>query len=520
MVSSLLEPFYRCGRILKIIYLILKFGLDRALVNIPILRMFRWIVWFNPFYWKIERQHLSRGARLTLALEALGPIFVKLGQLLSTRRDILPEDIIDALTKLQDRVQAFDPRIARKIIESELGSPIESLFNHFQAEPLASASIAQVHAAELKTGQEVIIKVLRPHIKEQIERDIGILLFLSKCMESISRSAQRIHLTGIVKELERTLKNELDLVKEASNASQLRRQFQHSSSLYIPTIYWEYTHTKVLVMERVHGISVSQNKILLEKGFNLHEVAKTGIEVFYTQVFQNAFFHADLHPGNVFIAPHSHKKPCWILIDFGIVGTLSKTDQHYLASNFLAFIDRDYARVAELHLESGWVPQNVRVDILEAAIRGVCEPLFEQAPAQISLGQTLLRLIKIAREFKMEVMPELLLLQKTLVNIEGLAKQLDPDINMWIVARPILEKWMKEQIGWRHLWKRFKQVLPSISESLPELPQMMYRALNRAAYPSHPIEPLPKPFLSLRSFFAGLVIGLALCGILLYQFHP
>lgn len=516
----MLNTFRRSVRILKITYIILKYGLDRVLFRLPLLQLFKWLCWFNPFYWQIQCQHLSTGERLRLALEELGPIFVKFGQILSTRRDVIPEEIVEALTKLQDQVKSFDPAMAVRIVETALGRPIESVFSRFDEEALASASIAQVHAAELKTGQEVIVKVLRPNIKEQIAQDIAILRRLAKILEALHHAARRIHVVGIVDELARTLDNELDLLKEAANASQLRRQFQDSAILSIPKIYWEWTHTKVLVMDRVYGISVNDKNALLAAQFSLKEVAKTGIEAFYTQVFRNAFFHADMHPGNVFIAPHSQKKPCWILIDFGIVGTLSKENQHYLAANFLAFIDRNYRRVAELHLESAWVPPNVRVDVLESAIRSVCEPMFELPQNQISLGQTLLRLIKIAREFKMEVMPELLLLQKTLVNIEGVAKQLDPDINMWIVARPILEKWMKEQIGWRHFWKRFKEQLPTITERLPEIPELVYQILKGPAYAATERKFIhdKNPIFARKTFWLGAFFGFAVSGFFLLHF--
>ncbi len=491
MTLLLLKPLRQSCRIVKIVYIILKFGLDRALFNFPLFSVFRGLVWLNPFYWQVRKQHLPRGERLRLALEALGPLFVKFGQILSTRYDVLPDDVVEALTKLQDQVQPFDSQIAIQTIEAELGGPISQFFDSFEKEAFASASISQVHAARLKTGEDVIIKVLRPQIKEAIAQDISILASLAHFFERISKAARRIHASGIVEEINRTLQNELDLVKEAANASQLRRQFAKESSLYIPRIYWELTRTKVLVMERIYGIAVGDIAALQQQGFSLLEVATVGIQSFYTQVFKNAFFHADMHPGNIFIAPHSQAHPCWILIDFGIVGTLSKEDQYYLAANFLAFIDRDYRRVAELHLESGWVPQNVRVDVLESAIRSVCEPIFELPQNQISMGQTLFRLIKIAREFKMEVMPELLLLQKTLVNVEGLARRLAPDINMWTIARPILEKWMKNKLGWRSLVSRFKEQLPTLNERLPEIPHLVFQALkNVTSKPNHsPLTP-------------------------------
>ncbi|MCX7122704.1 MAG: 2-polyprenylphenol 6-hydroxylase [Gammaproteobacteria bacterium] len=519
----LFKPFRQIFRIVKIIYIMLKFGLDRALFNLPLFSLFKSFFWFNPFYWHIRKQKLTRGERLRLALEALGPLFIKFGQILSTRYDVLPDDIVESLAKLQDQVKPFDSNIAIQTIESELGGPIDQFFDHFEKEAFASASISQVHAARLKTGEEVIIKVLRPHIKEEIAQDISILNTLAKILERISGSARRIHATGIVDEINRTLQNELDLVKEAANASQLRRQFLTDPRLYIPKIYWEVTRTKVLVMERVYGIAVGDADALHEKGFSLLEVATVGIQAFYTQVFSNAFFHADMHPGNIFIASNSQAHPCWILIDFGIVGTLSKEDQYYLASNFLAFIDRDYRRVAELHLESGWVPKNVRIDVLESAIRGVCEPIFELPQNQISMGQTLFRLIKIAREFKMEVMPQLLLLQKTLVNVEGLARKLAPEINMWLIARPILEKWMKSKLGWKSLLHRLKEQLPTLNERLPEIPHLIFQALkNVQSKQENPtvdkhLPPTRWPlFKRWTGFILGLLIGI---GIMIIYFH-
>ncbi len=462
---------------INIFYVISKYGLDRVLFRLPFFKALKWTVWFNPFYWKLRRQKLSRGERLRLALEELGPLFVKFGQLLSTRRDFLPDDLALELSKLQDQVPPFDSALAIQAIETELNRPLFEVFEEFSTEALASASISQVHSARLKTGTEVVVKVLRPAIEMEVARDISLLLTLSRVLEHFSKSAKRIHLVEIVKELERTLQNELDLMQEAANASQFRRQFAHSPLLYIPKIEWDYRRKRILVMERVYGLPVNQPALLLDAGFDLKEIAKRGVEIFYTQVFENGFFHADMHPGNLFVAREPRAMPRWIMIDFGIVGTLSKANQHYLAANFLAFIDRDYRRVAELHLESKWVPQHVRVDVLESAIRSVCEPLFELPQNRVSLGQTLLRLIQIARQFKMIVMPELLLLQKTLVSIEGVARQLDPEIDMWKISRPILEKWMRDQVGFKTLFRRLKEELPVIMERLPEIPQLLYQAL-------------------------------------------
>ena len=472
-------------RALEIYFVILKYGLDRAVLRLPLLRAFKFILWLNPFYWRLKKLNLSRGERLTRALESLGPIFVKFGQLLSTRRDILPEDISVALSKLQDRVKPFSASIAKTLIETALAAPIQTLFDQFDAEPMASASIAQVHAAKLHGGEDVIIKVLRPNIHTIVNQDLALLKRGAYWVQRCSRMMRQFNLTGMVLELERTLHNELDLIKEAANASQLKRNSaKDHQQLYIPKIYWDYCRKNVLVMERIYGIPVADKAALLRAGLNLKRVGEQGLRLFYQQVFQDSFFHADLHPGNLFIHPDYHETPQWIMVDFGIVGTLSKENQHYLAANFLAFINRDYRRVAELHLESGWVPKNVRVDILETAIRSVCEPIFELPPTHTSVGQTLMRLLLIAREFNMEIMPELLLLQKSLINIEGVVKFLDPEIDAWGVARPTLEKWMKQQVGLRGLCKQFKQELPVIINKLPELPGLLYKVLKAQADPT------------------------------------
>lgn len=504
------QPIRQFFRGIKIVYVILKYGLDRALLRLSFLRALRWTAWFNPFYWQIKRKNLGRGERLRLALEELGPLFVKLGQLLSTRRDLLPDDLVLELSKLQDRVPPFDSKIAIATIEAELGQSITTIFDSFSETALASASIAQVHEARLKTGEEVVVKVLRPNIEIEVSQDISLLYSLAKVLEYVSKSARRIHLKDLISELARTLKSELDLIQEAANASQLRREFKDSPLVYIPKIYWDFTRTRVMVTERIYGIPVNQPELLIEKGFDLASVAKRGVELFYIQVFEHGFFHADMHPGNLFIAHQPVQAPRWILIDFGIVGTLSKDNQHYLAANFLAFIDRDYRRVAELHLESKWVPQHVRVDVLETAIRSVCEPLFELPQNRVSLGQTLLRLIQIARQFKMEVMPEMLLLQKTLVSIEGVARQLDPDIDMWKISRPILEKWMRGQIGIRSLLRRLRFELPVITERLPELPQLIYQVLKKQEQQVEKVIIKEKNYLLSTVLFGfGLLAGIA-----------
>lgn len=469
-------------RFIKIYYIFLKYGLDRALVRLPILKTFKFVVWFNPFYWRLQKSTLTRGERLTLALEQLGPLFVKLGQVLSTRRDILPNDIVSTLSKLQDRVKPFDTIDAKILIEAALEAKISTLFASFDDRPLASASIAQVYAAKLHTGEDIIVKVLRPNVAEDVTQDLAILKWGAFWLELFSPSFKHFNFKSVIAELERTLSDELDLIKEAANASQLRRNFEHRQGLHIPKVYWHYCRKTVLVMERIYGIPVLNKPQLISQGFNLKQVGEKGLTLFYTQVFEDSFFHADLHPGNLFIDPQNIKDPNWMLVDFGIVGTLSKENQHYLAANFMAFIDRDYRRVAELHLESGWVPNDVRVDILESAIRSVCEPIFELPQQHISIGQTLLRLLMIAKQFNMEVKPEMLLLQKSLISIEGVVKYLDHDVNIWAIARPILKRWMKRQVGVRGLMHEFRKELPVIVDKLPELPGLLYQVLKQKAH--------------------------------------
>jgi ubiquinone biosynthesis protein len=502
-------------RFIKIYYVFLKYGLDRALLRLPLLKAFKFIVWFNPFYWHLRKLQLSRGERLTLALEQLGPIFVKLGQLLSTRRDVLPPDIVLTLSKLQDQVKAFNTFEAQALIETALDGPLTQIFANFNPTPLASASIAQVYAATLPSGEDVIVKVLRPNVHEEVSQDLAILRWGAFWLELFSKTLQRFNLKSIVLELERTLNDELDLIKEAANASQLKRNFSHRTGLHIPQVYWRYCRKNVLVMERIYGIPILNKEELLRRGFDLKTVGEKGLTLFYTQVFEDSFFHADLHPGNLFINPANVATPEWMLVDFGIVGTLSKENQRYLAANFLAFIDRDYRRVAELHLESGWVPNEVRVDILEAAIRSVCEPIFELPQQHISIGQTLFRLLLIARQFNMEVMPEMLLLQKSLISIEGVVKNLDPNINIWAIARPILARWMKHQVGIRSITRAFRKELPLIIDKLPELPGLLYQVLKQKAHPTPPTKNINEPKFSQLKWLIllpiiTLIIGLCL----------
>jgi len=420
---------------------------------------------------------LSRGDRLRLALEELGPVFVKFGQILSTRRDLLPDDMAESLKTLQDRVPPFPSDAARNIIETSLGAPVSELFKEFSADPMASASVAQVHAATLLNGQEVVVKVLRPGIEKVIQQDLALMYLMANLLEKYWTEGKRLHPVEVVEDYDSTIHDELDLQREAANASQLRRNFENSSLIYIPFIDWDYTRKSVLVMERIHGIPIADIPALKAAGVNLKVLAEKGVEIFFTQVFRDSFFHADMHPGNIFVDVSNPADPKYIAIDFGIVGTLAPDDQSYLARNLLAFFRRDYRQVAELHIQSGWVPADTRVNEFEAAIRTVCEPIFEKPLKDISFGHFLLRLFQTARRFNMEVQPQLVLLQKTLLNVEGLGRQLYPELDLWSTAQPFLENWMRKRIGPSGLIKSLQTHLPSWLEQSPEMPQLIHDAL-------------------------------------------
>src|SRR5690554_283723 len=422
---------------------------------------------------------LSRGDRLRLALEELGPVFVKFGQILSTRRDLLPDDMAESLKTLQDRVPPFPSDVARNIIETSLGAPVEELFKEFGADPLASASVAQVHAATLMNGQEVVVKVLRPGIEKVIRQDLALMYLMANLLEKYWTEGKRLHPVEVVADYDSTIHDELDLQREAANASQLRRNFDNSSLIYIPFIDWDYTRKTVMVMERIHGIPIADVPALKAAGVDLKVLAEKGVEIFFTQVFRDSFFHADMHPGNIFVDVSNPADPKYIAIDFGIVGTLAPDDQSYLARNLLAFFRRDYRQVAQLHIQSGWVPPETRVNEFEAAIRTVCEPIFERPLKDISFGHFLLRLFQTARRFNMEVQPQLVLLQKTLLNVEGLGRQLYPELDLWSTAQPFLEKWMRKRIGPSGLIKSVRQHLPDWLEQTPEVPQLIFEAMSQ-----------------------------------------
>ncbi len=468
----------RIGQALRLMFIswtLLRNGLDELLLATHLFRPLRFLRWF--MWWRVLRnRELERGVRIRRTLEDLGPIFVKFGQILSTRRDLLPDDIAIELAKLQDRVPPFPGEKARAIIEKAYGQPLSSVFSEFDTTPLASASIAQVHTARLLDGTDVVVKVLRPDIEPVIRRDISLMYILADKMQRYWREGRRLRPREVVREFEKNLIDELDLMRESASATQIRRNFSTSDLLYVPEVYWPHCRRNVMVMERIHGIPVSNIEAIRHSGIDLKGLAERGVEIFFTQVFRHNFFHADMHPGNIFVS-HAGQ---YMAVDFGIVGTLSHDDQRYLAENFLAFFKRDYQRVAELHVESGWVPADTRVDEFEAAIRTVCEPIFERPLAEISFGQLLLRLFQTARRFNMEVQPQLVLLQKTLLNIEGLGRDLYPELDLWQTAKPFLERWMSEQLGSRAFLKRIKDNVPKWGEKLPQIPSLIHDVLEQA----------------------------------------
>jgi ubiquinone biosynthesis protein len=468
-------------RLFEIHRALVRHGLDDFVRATHLYRPFRFLFYLSPWTWFQRSAGATRGERLRLALEELGPIFVKFGQAVSTRRDLLPVEIADELAKLQDRVPPFESAVAVATVEQAFGRPLADIFATFEAAPLAAASIAQVHAATLKSGEEVVVKILRPGMHEVIERDLQVLGTLAALADEYWEDARRLRPTELVSEYRKTILDELDLMREAGNAAQLKRNFAGSTLLYVPAVYWDYCRGNVMVMERIHGIIVSRMDELRARGTNIAKLAENGVEIFFTQVFRHNFFHADMHPGNIFVQTDDPQNPRYAAVDFGIVGTLQPRDQHYLAENFLAFFDRDYGRVATLHIESGWVPRSARVDELESAVRTVCEPIFNKPLAEISFAQVLLRLFEVARRFDMQIQPQLVLLQKTLLNIEGLGRQLYPELDLWKTARPILQRWMRERMSPRTLLKQARAQLPDTLAALQQLPQLFSTAVREAA---------------------------------------
>ena len=466
----------RLLRLIRIFFIAWRFGLDEFALAAGGTR------WAGPLRVSrslggTARTAAPRAVRLRQALEALGPIFVKFGQVLSTRRDLLPADISDELAKLQDQVPPFSAAIARVEIERAFGKPVEQVFGQFDPEPVASASIAQVHFAILPDGTEAAVKILRPGMEPVIERDLALMDTAAGLIERLWADGKRLKPREVVGEFARHLHDELDLMREAANASQLRRNFLDSPLLAVPEIYWDFCASTVMTMQRMHGIPISHVAQLRNAGVDIPALARAGVEIFFTQVFRDGFFHADMHPGNILVSTAEAEKGRYIALDFGIMGTLTEIDKNYLAQNFLAFFNRDYKRVAEVHLESGWVPATTRVDELETAIRAVCEPIFDRPLREIRLGHVLLRLFQTSRRFGVEIQPQLVMLQKTLLNIEGLGRDLDPDLDLWKTAKPYLERWMSTQMGWRGFVRNLKQEIPRWANLLPQLPRLTHRLL-------------------------------------------
>ncbi|HEX5803250.1 MAG TPA: ubiquinone biosynthesis regulatory protein kinase UbiB [Azospira sp.] len=479
----------RLFRLAKILAVSSRYGLDEMLLEHEPSGRLATLSRALHFWRRFDE---PQAVRLRKALEALGPIFVKFGQVLSTRRDLMPPDIADELAKLQDRVPPFSSAQALAEIEKAYGKPASEVFAEFSAEPVASASVAQVHLARLPDGRDVAVKILRPNMRGVIDHDLSLMDTLAGLIEKVWSDGKRLKPREVVAEFAKYLRDELDLMREASNCSQLRRNFEGSTLLLVPEVYWDWCTSSVMVMERMRGIPISQKEALIEAGVDLKALSRAGVEIFFTQVFRDGFFHADMHPGNIFVATEGHpgvgSHGRYIALDFGIVGTLTDTDKNYLAQNFLAFFQRDYKRVAQAHVEAGWAPADTRVDEFEAAIRAVCEPIFDRPLKEISFGKVLLRLFQTSRRFNVEIQPQLVMLQKTLLNIEGLGRQLDPDLDLWKTAKPFLERWMSEQLGWRGLKKSLAMEAPNWAHTLPQLPRLAHQALSRP--PAADIAPL------------------------------
>lgn len=466
------------SRLLVILWTVWRFGLDDLALSGLRRRRFQLLRRATRLG---RRWQQPRGVRLRLALERLGPIFVKFGQVLSTRRDLLPVDVALELAKLQDRVPPFPAAVSREMVERAFGRPLEELFASFDAEPVASASIAQVHFAVLKDGREVAVKVLRPGMLDIIDDDLSLMRRLAVWIERFSADGRRLKPREVVAEFDMYLHDELDLVREAANAAQLRRNMDGLDLVMVPEMHWDLCSSEVIVMERMKGVPISQRAVLEEAGIDIKKLARDGVTIFFTQVFRDGFFHADMHPGNiqVSLAPETFGR--YIALDFGIIGTLTEVDKDYLAQNFIAFFQRDYKRVAELHIASGWVPPETRVDALESAVRAVCEPHFDRPLKDISLGQVLMRLFQTSRRFNVEIQPQLVLLQKTLLNVEGLGRQLDPELDLWATAKPFLERWMNDQVGWPAFNKQLMKEAPRFAQLIPELPRLLHDALKQQA---------------------------------------
>ena len=464
-------------RVIQIARLFIKYDVDKMLVNCGSGKC-KFYFYMLPWNWFRKRKVDNIPQKIRMMFEELGPIFVKLGQVISTRKDLLPDDVADELSKLQDRVKPFPEDISMKIIENELGNNISNLFNDFKAEPLASASIAQVHAAQLKNGKDVIIKVVRPDIHKAIKKDLLLMKKIAEFLTSLSDDFKRMHLTEVVNDYELLVYDETDLIKESTNAKKIRDNFQGSKLIYIPEIYWDYVTKNILVMERIYETPINDKAELLKQGINFEKLAKNAVESFFIQVFEHNFFHADMHPGNIFVKKIGDDEVQFVLVDFGIMGSLSKFDKRYLAENFVAFFNRDYEKVARLHVECEWVPKDTNISLLEKAIRDNCESMLDKSIKDVSLSDIILGLFDTARKFKLEVQPQLILMQKALLYTEGLGREFHPELDLWKTSKPILEKWMKKQKGLSSVVKNLKNNYSDMVDLLPELPSVLRKIIN------------------------------------------
>lgn len=514
------------SRLYHILRTFLHYGIDEVLPRNRYTRPIR--CWRNSLFW-LRNQHSDKifGMRLRLALQELGPVWIKLGQMLSTRRDLFPPEIADELALLQDQVDAFDGKIARAQIELVLGGRLENWFSHFDEQALASASIAQVHTATFNqqqalAGKEVVIKVLRPDIQPQIEADLSWMYKLAGWLPKLFKEGYRLRAVEVIREYEKTLRDELDLRTEMANAIQLRNNFAQSPMLYIPEMYPEFCHRNVIVMERIYGIPVSDIDALQQNRTNMKLLAERGVQVFFTQVFRDSFFHADMHPGNIFVNPNHSEDPQYIGIDCGIVGRLNDNDKRYLAESFVAFFNRDYRRVAQMHVDAGWTPKDTNIDAFEQAFREVCEPIFAKPLSEISFGQVLLNLFNVAREFNMQVQPQLVLLQKTLLYIEGLGRQLYPQLDLWDTAKPFLQDWLNQQMSANALLKKMKQKLPYWYENFPDFPETVLEAMKQQKLINRQLREINQKLSVQQRFhkkaFAALTGGIIFIGTL-WQFN-
>ncbi|EJN6959655.1 TPA: ubiquinone biosynthesis regulatory protein kinase UbiB [Photobacterium damselae] len=517
--------FSELRRLYHITAVQLRYGLDELLPDDPRVQLPKKLR-KSLFWLKNEHQDKPLGQRLRLALQELGPVWIKFGQMLSTRRDLFPPHIADQLALLQDQVEPFDGELAKAQMEQALGGALEQWFDDFSIEPLASASIAQVHTAVLKeNGREVVLKVIRPDILPVIQADIKLMYRMARLLAKLAPEARRLRPVEVVREYEKTLIDELDLMREAANSIQLRRNFAGDETLYVPEVFSDYCRTNLLVMERIYGIQVSNIEALKANGTNLKLLSENAVNIFFTQVFRDSFFHADMHPGNIFVSYEHPETPQWIALDCGIVGTLNREDKRYLAENLLAFFHRDYRKVAELHVDSGWVPHDTNIDEFEFAIRTVCEPIFEKPLCEISFGHVLLNLFNTARRFNMEVQPQLVLLQKTLLYVEGLGRQLYPQLDLWATAKPFLEDWMSRQVGAQAIMDAVKNKAPFWAEKLPELPELLYDSLRQGKAMNQRVDKLYEHFMTNRRyqnqarFYFGIGATLIICSAILFSNH-